>query len=86
MTPRPAGDRRRSGQTREGVLRGVRSFLDGHRGCGGLFCDTAHVAATLAYRVVVACFCGETAEWTSHTWMTPDDVRGVVAQARRRAA
>ncbi len=80
----PAMQRR--DEERDTLVRGVRSFLRRHRTCGGLFCDTAHVAATVVYRVVVACFCGETAEWTSQSWMTPDDVRGVVADARRRAA
>jgi hypothetical protein len=60
----------------------IRTFLGGHRRCGWLAFDTAPLTDGMTFRLVLACYCGETFEALVATiGVNVDDVRALLKLA-----
>ena len=53
------------------TVESIRQFLKLHATCGGVEADTPDLPGGTGYRAVLACRCGETAEYWGHDALLP---------------
>ena len=53
------------------TVENIRQFLKLHATCGGFELDTPDLPGGTGYRALLACLCGETAEFWGHDGLLP---------------